>query len=70
MECTGAIHERYRHLIADGAVRTDLIVVSTPMLHLLAGVVKGQEPVGVQAFRAELAVERLDEGVVGRLAWP
>ena len=40
------------------------------MLHLPAGVVKRQEPVGVQTFRPELAVEGLDERVVGRLAGP
>ncbi|MET4690198.1 hypothetical protein ABIA22_006563 [Sinorhizobium fredii] len=33
------------------------------------GVVKAQEPVRVQALRPELAVERLDKGIVGRLAW-
>lgn len=32
MGCARAIHKRYRHLVANGAVRTDLIVVSTPML--------------------------------------
>jgi len=67
MGCAGAIHKRYRHLIADGAVRANLVVVSTPMLHLPAGVVKRQETVGVQTFCPELAVERLDERVVGRL---
>lgn len=44
----------------------NLIVVSTPILHLFAGIRKGQEPVLVQAFGSEAAVERLDEGVVGR----
>lgn len=34
MGCAGAIHERYRQLVADGAVRTNLVVVSTPMIHL------------------------------------
>ena len=56
-------------------MRANLVVVSTPFLHLLAGVVKRHEPVGVQAFRPELAVEgfvgailpglaRIDEGCV------
>ena len=40
------------------------------MLHLPTGVVKRQEPVGVQTFRPELAVERLDERVVGGLSRP
>jgi len=70
MGCAGAVHERYRHLVADGAVRTDLVVVSTPMLRLPPGVVKRQEPTGVQTLRPELAVERLDERVVGRFAQP
>jgi hypothetical protein len=25
MGCAGAVHERYRHLVADGAVRTNLV---------------------------------------------
>jgi len=62
MGCAGAIDERYRHLVADGAVRTDIVVVSTPMLHLPPGVVKGQEPVGVQALRPELTVEGVNAG--------
>jgi hypothetical protein len=46
----------------------NLVVVSTPILHLFAGIRKGQEPVLVQAFRTESAVERFDEGVIGRFA--
>lgn len=49
---------------------SNLVVVSTPILHFLAGVVKRQEPVLVQALRAELAVERLDVGVVRGFARP
>ena len=49
---------------------SNLVVVSTPILHFLTRVVKGQEPVLVQAFRAELAVEGLDIGVVGGFARP
>ena len=48
----------------------DFVVVSTPILHFLPCVVKAQEPMGVQAFTSELAVEGFDEAVVGRLAWP
>ena len=44
-----------------------LVVVSEPSLHLFAGVGKGEEPVGVQAFRPEPSVERLDERIVGGL---
>src|ERR1700709_2422728 len=46
----------------------DFVVVSTPILHFLPCVVKAQEPVRVQAFASELAVEGFDEAVVGRLA--
>ena len=33
-------------------------MVSTPSLQLFAGVGKTHEPVGVQAFRAQLTIER------------
>jgi len=46
------------------------IVVSAPSLHFLLGVRKGQEPVSVEAFGPEAAVEGLDERVVGRFAGP
>jgi len=60
----------HRRFVADRTVWTHRVVVSTPSLAFCAGVVETQEPVGVQAFRSELAVERLDEGIVGRFAWP
>jgi len=47
-----------------------LIVVSTPSLAFSNRVVEAHEPVLVQAFRSELAVEGLDERVVGRFARP
>lgn len=49
MGCTRAVCERHRHLVADGAMRENLTVVPTPLLHLLAGIVKRQEPMGVPA---------------------
>lgn len=48
----------------------DFVVVSTPIIHFLRCVVKAQEPVGVQAFAFELAVEGFDEAVIRWLAWP
>jgi hypothetical protein len=57
-----------RYVVSDRAVWPDLVVVSAPMLQLFTGVGKGQEPVGVQAFGPEFAVERLDEGIVSGLA--
>ena len=59
-----------RDVISDRAVRANLVVVLAPSLHLFAGIGKRHEPMGVQAFRPELAVERLDEAVVRRLSWP
>ena len=44
------------------------VVVSAPILHLFPGVGKAHEPVSVEAVLTDLAVERLDEGAVGRLA--
>ena len=50
-----------RDLITDRTVGPVLVVVPTPILQLFAGAGKAHEPVGVQAFRPELAVER-EEG--------
>jgi hypothetical protein len=58
------------HFVADRAVRAHLIVVSTPSLAFSSCLVEAQEPVGVQALGPEFAVQALDEGVVGRFAWP
>lgn len=49
---------------------SDGTVALAPFLHLGPGVVKAQEPVGVQALRPELAVERHDEGIVRGLSRP
>lgn len=46
----------------------DLVIVSSPILQLHLRVVKAHELVRVQTFCAQLAVEGLDEAVVGRLA--
>lgn len=59
-----------RHVVSDCAVGSDLVVVSTPMLQLFAGLGKGEEPVSVKAFGPKHAVERLDGAVVGRFAGP
>lgn len=57
-----------REVISDRRVRAFLVIISTPSLQLFAGIRKGQEPMSVQALRPQLAVEGLDEAVVGRLA--
>ncbi len=61
-----AFHECDRRLVADGTTGLDRVVVLTPFLDFHAGVVKRQEPVCVEAFSAELAVERLDISGVSR----
>lgn len=56
-----------RDVVSDRAVRSDLVVVSTPILQLFAGIGKRHEPVGVQTFRSELPVARFDEHVANQL---
>ena len=49
-------------------MRSDLIVVSTPSLAFSGRFVEGHEPVRIEALGAELTVQALNEGVVGRFA--
>ena len=49
-------------------MRPILIVITSPLFHLLLGISQGQEPVLVQTLLADAGVEGLDEGVVRRLA--
>lgn len=63
-----AVHELDRALVADRVVGSFFVVVSTPSLAFSAGVIEGEEPDRVQAFGPDLAVERLGERVVRRLA--
>jgi len=60
--------KRRRHLVADCAVRAHLVVVSTPSLAFSPRLVEAEEPVGVQAFRSELAVQAFDERIIRWLA--
>lgn len=53
-----------------GRFRYGVYPVPAPIFQLLPGVFKADEPVSVQTFRPQLAVERFDEGIVGRLAGP
>jgi hypothetical protein len=57
-----------RSFDADRAVRTNVVIVSTPSLAFLPRLVEAQEPVRVQALSSELSVERLDVGIVRRLS--
>jgi hypothetical protein len=61
--------ERDRGPVADGTVRSILVVVSAPLLQLFVGS-KRQEPLGVQALGLEAPVEGFDIGIVRRLAGP
>ena len=49
---------------------TFLVIVLAPILQFFLRVCKAQEPMRVQTFGSESAVERFDEGVVGGLARP
>jgi len=57
-----------RHLVADRAMRTYLVIVSTPSLAFPARFVEAEKLVSVQAFGSELAVQAFNKGVVSRLA--
>ena len=54
------IEQANRRLVADRAVWPNLIVVSTPSLHLFAGVFKAHEPMGIQTLGSELAIDGVD----------
>ncbi len=51
-------------------MRPFFVIVSTPSLHLFARIRKGQEPMRVQALGPKLAIECLDEAVIGRFSGP
>ena len=50
-------------------MRSFFVVVSAPILQFLAGVVKRQEPMCVQAFGPKATVEAFDKGIVGGFTW-
>jgi hypothetical protein len=62
--------ERYRRFVADIAVRSYIVVNSTPSLAFSNRLVQAYEPVLLQAFRPELAIEGLDKLIVRCLAGP
>src|SRR6201996_4709424 len=62
--------KRRRHFVADRAMRSDLIVVSTPSLAFFDRLVEAHEPVCIQALGPEASVEGFDERIVRRLARP
>lgn len=46
------------------------VVVVAPIFHLFPGIRKAEEPVRVETFRPEAAVECFDVGIVRRLSGP
>ena len=60
--------KRCRHLMAGRAVRSDLVIVSTPSLAFPPRLGEAEEPARVQALGAQATIERFDEGIVGLLA--
>src|SRR5262249_17405028 len=67
--CRWPIDQLDRGFVADRAVWSLLVVVPTPSLAFSPRIVEAHEPMRVQAFRSEFAIERLDEGIVSGLAW-
>ena len=55
--------------VAKGAVRSDSIVLLSPLLDRLPSFLKCLEPVAVQTLFAEARIEALDERVLNGLAW-
>ena len=64
------VHQGSRRNVADRSVWPILIIVSAPILHLFSRVGKRQEPVRVQAFRPEPAIEGFNERVIRGFAGP
>ena len=58
----------HRRPLTDCTVRSHIVVVLTPKFDLCPGVVKVQEPMLVQAFKANASVEAFDEGIVSGFA--
>ena len=58
----------HRRPLANCTMRSHIVVVLAPKFDLCAGVVKIQEPMLVQAFKADTSVEAFDEGIVSGFA--
>jgi len=59
----GSEHD-HRRPLTDCTVRSHIVVVLAPKLDLCPGVVKVQEPMLVQAFKANASIGAFDEGIV------
>ena len=51
-------------------MRTDIVVVLAPNFNFFFGILDVEEPVLIEAFQSEPAVEGLTVGVVRCFAWP
>src|SRR6516164_3348208 len=67
---TGRPVKHCRHLVADRAMRANLVLVSTPSLAFSPRLVEAEKPVSVQTFGSQLAVRAFNKCVVGRFAGP
>jgi hypothetical protein len=56
--------ERLRGQVPQGGMRAVLIVATPPCLDPIPSIGHRQEPRGVQAFRSQAAVERLDQAMI------
>ena len=66
--CESLIGEGSGRQAAESRMGSIFVLVAPPVLDGHAGIGQRQEPQGVQTLRPYAAVERLDVGVVGRLA--
>src|SRR5688572_6092759 len=64
------LSKRWRWMHCSFSVRIRRSIMPTPSLQLFGRIRKRQEPVGVQTFSPEPAIEGFDERVVRRLSWP
>ena len=50
-------------------MRSDVVVVLSPLINFIASFVQTSKPMLIQAFVPELAVQAFNKGVLCRLAW-
>ena len=67
--CHLVIVQRYRRFVANSTMRTDIVVVLSPVFHFWTCIVKVHEPMCVQTFLPELAIELFFAAVFPRATW-
>ena len=50
-------------------MRSDVVVVLSPLINFKASFVQASEPMLIQAFVSELAIQAFNKSVLCRLAW-